>query len=181
MKQTVIANSISLLAIAATAWLLLRKREQTTLEEAAEMPQATTATSYPNPGGKTRGLRNNNPLNIEYSKNTVWQGEIRPSSDTRFAQFQTMAYGYRAAFKTLFTYINKYGVNTLQGIIKRWDPGSSTYVTNVSNWTGFSPNKVFTVNDEAALVKLVSAMSRMENGVTPSTTDVYNGWKLATA
>lgn len=36
----------------------------------------------------TRGLRNNNPLNIEKTKGgNPWQGEIVPSGDSRFAQF----------------------------------------------------------------------------------------------
>ena len=44
----------------------------------------------------SRGLRNNNPLNIRLSATTVWQGEIRPSQDRSFCQFRTMAYGYPA-------------------------------------------------------------------------------------
>ena len=56
----------------------------------------------------TRGLRNNNPLNIRRN-NTKWQGLSATQTDKSFFQFKTMAYGYRAAFKTLQTYIlNKY-------------------------------------------------------------------------
>ena len=56
----------------------------------------------------TRGLRNNNPLNIRRN-NTKWQGLSVTQTDKSFFQFKTMAYGYRAAFKTLQTYIfNKY-------------------------------------------------------------------------
>ena len=59
----------------------------------------------------SRGLRNNNPLNIEKTKGrTPWQGEIVPSKDNRFAQFTTMAYGYRAAFKLLNNYQRNYGL-----------------------------------------------------------------------
>ena len=47
----------------------------------------------------SRGLRNNNPLNIRLSATTVWQGEIRPSQDRSFCQFRTMAQGYRAGLK----------------------------------------------------------------------------------
>ena len=57
-----------------------------------------------------RGLRNNNPLNIEKTKGgNPWRGEIVPSKDSRFAQFTTMAYGYRAAFKLLNNYQRNYG------------------------------------------------------------------------
>ena len=47
----------------------------------------------------TRGLRNNNPLNIRRNK-TKWQGLSVTQTDKSFFQFKTMAYGYRAAFKT---------------------------------------------------------------------------------
>ena len=47
----------------------------------------------------TRGLRNNNPLNIR--KGNDWQGETK-GSDPSFETFQSMAYGYRAAIKILY-------------------------------------------------------------------------------
>lgn len=76
----------------------------------------------------TRGLRNNNPLNIRRN-NTKWQGLSATQTDKSFFQFKTMAYGYRAAFKTLQTYIlNKYDTdkdgtaNELEDVIMRWAP-----------------------------------------------------------
>ena len=53
---------------------------------------------------QARGLRNNNPLNIVKSENINWQGEVKPSTDPNFAQFETLEYGLRAAFKLLRTY-----------------------------------------------------------------------------
>ena len=50
---------------------------------------------------QARGLRNNNPLNIIKNKNINWQGEVKPSTDPNFAQFETLEYGLRAAFKLL--------------------------------------------------------------------------------
>ena len=52
---------------------------------------------------KTRGLKNNNPLNIRHSKDQ-WQGARKEQTDKAFVQFESMAYGYRAAWKTLETY-----------------------------------------------------------------------------
>ena len=51
-----------------------------------------------------RGIRNNNPLNIRHSRDR-FQGEVVPSRDGAFKQFSSMAYGYRAAFVTLATYL----------------------------------------------------------------------------
>ena len=49
---------------------------------------------------KTRGLRNNNPLNIRHSKDR-WVGACVKQTDKSFVQFESMAYGYRAAWKVM--------------------------------------------------------------------------------
>ena len=68
----------------------------------------------------TRGLRNNNPLNIEKTRGgNPWQGEVVPSKDKRFAQFTTVAYGYRAAFKLLNNYQRNYGLDTIRSEERR--------------------------------------------------------------
>ena len=39
---------------------------------------------------QARGMRNNNPLNIIKSEKINWQGEVKPSTDPNFAQFETL-------------------------------------------------------------------------------------------
>ena len=56
---------------------------------------------------KTRGIRNNNPLNIRHSADR-WQGVRQEQTDKSFVQFKSMAYGYRAAWKTLQSYYNRF-------------------------------------------------------------------------
>lgn len=175
MKQVTLANTISLIGIAVTAYLLLRKRTQ---PGASSEYTPSNTTSVPNPAGATRGLRNNNPLNIEYKAGTNWQGEIIPSGDSRFAQFQTMEYGIRAAFKTLDTYVNKYGITSLEKIIKRWDPGSSNYINVICQLTGYAPNKDMSAAQPVEWIKLVRAMSQMENGIQLPLVQVKQGWDL---
>lgn len=96
----------------------------------------------------TRGLRNNNPLNIRRN-NTKWQGLSATQTDKSFFQFKTMAYGYRAAFKTLQTYIlNKYDTdkdgtaNELEDVIMRWAPpcenNTEVYIATVEKRSGIS-------------------------------------------
>ena len=53
-----------------------------------------------------RGLRNNNPLNIRHGKDQ-WLGAATTQTDKDFVQFQSMAYGYRAAWRILNTYYKK--------------------------------------------------------------------------
>lgn len=69
----------------------------------------------------TRGLRNNNPGNIR-KDGTHWKGEVEPSRDAAFKQFESMAWGYRAMFKCLNTYSRKYGLDTIRKMISRWHP-----------------------------------------------------------
>lgn len=71
----------------------------------------------------TRGLRNNNPGNIR-KDGTHWKGEVEPSRDAAFKQFESMAWGYRAMFKCLNTYSRKYGLDTIRKMISRWAPPS---------------------------------------------------------
>ena len=49
---------------------------------------------------KTRGIRNNNWLNIRRSSNN-WQGKTKDQLDQKFVTFVTPEYGYRAAWKIL--------------------------------------------------------------------------------
>jgi hypothetical protein len=66
-----------------------------------------------------RGLRNNNPLNIRHSADR-FRGEIA-GTDKSFKTFSSLAYGYRAAFVILGTYLSQ-GCNTIEKIISRWAP-----------------------------------------------------------
>lgn len=69
-----------------------------------------------------RCIRNNNPLNIRRGT-ARWKGMSKREDDEDFEQFETMAYGWRAAFILIGrTYYEKYHLNTLQKIISRWAP-----------------------------------------------------------
>lgn len=73
----------------------------------------------------TRGIRNNNPLNIRYSA-TPWKGKVlkEHKHDENFEEFTSMYFGFRAALINIETYIIKYGCNTIAKIISRWAPSS---------------------------------------------------------
>lgn len=117
----------------------------------------------------TRGLRNNNPLNIRRN-NTKWQGLSATQTDKSFFQFKTMAYGYRAAFKTLQTYIlNKYDTdkdgtaNELEDVIMRWAPpcenNTEVYIATVEKRSGISRHTILNRNNREQLIAVVAAMS----------------------
>jgi hypothetical protein len=100
-----------------------------------------------------------------------------------------MAYGYRAAFKTIQTYIlNKYdtdkdGVsNELEDVIMRWAPpcenNTDAYIATVEKRSGISRHTVLSRNNRDQLISIVAAMSYVENGVPANMTDVKKGWEL---
>ena len=82
-----------------------------------------------------RGIRNNNPLNIRRGKDQ-WQGLRAQQTDASFCQFESLEYGWRAAFYLLTrTYYHKYRLFTIRAIINKWAPPhenlTSTYIENV--------------------------------------------------
>ena len=114
-----------------------------------------------------RGIRNNNPLNIRRSEShqarlngrvstdvdkvnirrgSQWKGLSRTQSDPSFCQFETLEYGWRAAFCLLTkTYFARYHLQTIRAIISRWAPScendTSAYIQNVSRLTGIAPDE----------------------------------------
>lgn len=130
----------------------------------------------------TRGLRNNNPLNIRRSAD-LWQGMAEEQTDPEFFRFQSPAWGYRAAFVVLRTYRNRYGADTIERIVKRWAPpgddnDTEYYIRKVAVLTGVDRNETLDPDDPHMMTELVAAMSRVENGVPARMADVYAGWKL---
>jgi hypothetical protein len=128
----------------------------------------------------SRGLRNNNPLNIRHNADK-FQGEIQPGQDKAFKQFETPAYGYRAAFVTLATYLAR-GKNTIEKIVRSWAPPSENntngYIISVERISGIPRNKVLNYNTGEDYIKIVIAMSQVENGVPAISADVRAGFNL---
>jgi len=128
-----------------------------------------------------RGLDNCNPGNIRRSA-VRYKGEVRPSRDPAFKQFETMAWGYRAIFVLLDTYRVRYGLDTVAGMIARWAPPSENrtdaYVRAVCGRTGLRPDEPVDTRDRRTMVPVAAAISRVENGVDASMADVERGWEL---
>lgn len=128
-----------------------------------------------------RGLRNCNPGNIRLSA-TKYQGEIQPSRDPAFKQFESMAYGYRAIFMLLHTYAARHGLDTIRGMISRYAPtnenDTAKYIRAVSDWSFTAPDTHLTTTNAEVMIPIVSAISRYENGRTAVTSDVQEGWRM---
>ena len=132
-----------------------------------------------------RGLRNNNPLNIRKNSKTTWVGQCEKQEDRAFVQFTTMAYGYRAAFKTLQNYRVLYDLMTLRQFIQRWAPptenNTDEYVKSVAREAGINPDIPLPSprKGKAVWVKIVAGMHLVENGMIPKMPVIEEGWDLA--
>ncbi|GAB1368848.1 hypothetical protein MASR1M42_13990 [Azonexus hydrophilus] len=116
-----------------------------------------------------RGVRNNNPGNI-MKGDKRWQGEVQ-GNDPRYATFATPEAGIRAMGKTLLTYQEKHGLNSVEAIIARWAPATenntAAYVATVAKEMGVKPDAALNLRDGDTLAKLTRAMIRVENGNQP--------------
>ena len=140
-----------------------------------------------------RGLRNNNPLNIRHSADR-WQGARKEQTDPSFVQFKTMAYGYRAAWRTLQTYYERFCMQskpfTVRNIISRWAPptenDTEAYIRTVLRLSGIGGKENLLPPANATgygrLSKLIGSMTVMENGIRMNQVDeeaIAEGYRLA--
>ncbi len=137
----------------------------------------------PTIGKLPRGIRNNNPGNIELGDD-AWQGMLPEQVDKRFIQFESPEYGIRALAKLLRNYESRYGINTITGIISRWAPtgenNTRAYIQQVSKQTGFAPDEVLNLNSSDHLFRLVQAIIHHENGMSYYDDEtIYRGIELA--
>ena len=174
-------------AIGTICWLIFRPYQHS-IDEIVETSQQTNSNTMTTSIGydtTVRGYRNNNPLNIRRSSNNG-KGEIKPYADKSFCQFQTMAYGFRAAMVCIRTYITKHNCNTLQEIINRWAPWTDgnnplNYAKKVMNtFPDTFPDKdtVIDYHNQNQMTKLVYAMAIVENGSEPQMTDCIQAFNL---
>ena len=106
----------------------------------------------------TRGLRNNNPLNIRRIVGTIWQGQLAEQRDKKFVQFKSIEWGIRAACCILKTYQRKY-----------------KYVETVCRLTGFGGKERLA---ESQLPALVCAMAFVECGALISKETINKAYSL---
>jgi len=122
-------------------------------------------TKYPNPGARSRGLKNNNPGNIKET-GTNWQGQLKPSGDPPFAQFQEMVWGARAMIILIKRTYRNQGIKTIRTIINRYAPPvenwTDAYIEAVSRRTGINPDAVLSSEDDYK--RVIQAMAIHETG-----------------
>lgn len=117
----------------------------------------------------TRGVRNNNPGNIDYVPANKWRGQLppNPALEKRFARFDTPGNGIRALGKLLLTYQDKHGLKTIKAIISRWAPATendtAAYVRAVELNTGTKPGAEVDLRAKGVMLGFVKAIIHHEN------------------
>lgn len=128
-----------------------------------------------------RGIRNNNPGNIDYNPRNQWQGQlgVERGPKGRFAVFDSPENGIRALGKLLLAYRGKTGtpgaggpgIDTVVETINRWAPpgenDTGAYARAVSKRLGVAPTDVIDVRRLGVLRGLVLGIIEHENGGNP--------------
>ncbi|QQO48640.1 hypothetical protein HQH16_09905 [Raoultella ornithinolytica] len=122
-----------------------------------------------------RGVRNNNPGNIEAGSNS-WDGQA--GSDGRFAKFVTPEHGIRALGKNLLAY-QRQGYDTVSEIVNRWAPSSDgnntqAYIAALCKQLSVNPDDQLNMSDINTLRQLCAGIIKHENGKQPYSDEQLN-------
>lgn len=142
------------------------------IQSNGELSDTVTGSRRASAGGASegaRGIDNNNPGNLEFSKSNPWEGQT--GSDGRFAKFETPEHGIRALGRNLISY-QRQGYDTVSDIITRWAPpednnDTAAYIKAVCAQVGVTADQKLDVSNPDTLKKLSAAIINHENGNQP--------------
>jgi len=123
---------------------------------------------------RPRGIRNNNPTNIEDSS-IPWRGRV--GNDGRYVVFDTAINGLRAGYLEIWDSIVRDGDDTIRTLIRQWAPPienlTGAYQNSVRAQTGIAniDTKLNYLRDATPLLK---AIVQHENGQQPYTAQQFD-------
>ncbi|WP_129551810.1 hypothetical protein [Komagataeibacter xylinus] len=113
-----------------------------------------------------RGIRNNNPGNLQYEGQAgahMETGTNRP----RYAAFPTMDAGIQALQKQLVLYNNR-GLNSVASILPKYAPATENdtdgYIASLSRQMHVAPNTPLDLTNPAVQRQMIYGISNVENG-----------------
>ncbi|EMF7563562.1 lytic transglycosylase domain-containing protein [Serratia marcescens] len=127
--------------------------------------------------GTPRGIRNNNPGNIDYVGQA---GATLERPGGRFARFETAFDGLKAMARQLLRYFDGKTtgrrLQTISEIISTWAPGNenntAAYIKRLSDMMGVSPNARLNLRDPSTMSALMGGIIHHENGRNPYSGEV---------
>lgn len=116
--------------------------------------------------GTPRGIRNNNPGNLNYAGQAGATIEGGPNG--RFAVFGSMADGIAALYRQIQIYFSR-GTNTIESIVKKYAPAGDgndvfSYINSLVKSTGKGANEILSSSDMSVIFKLLKGIIGHENG-----------------
>lgn len=136
-----------------------------------------------------RGVRNNNPGNIDFNSRNDWVGQLgleQGVTKPRFARFDSPENGIRALGKLLINYRGKdgmpgvggKGIDTVLETVNRWAPANENntqaYAAAVAKRLGVRPTDPINIKDPATLRGMVLSIIIHENGGNPYRAEVID-------
>jgi hypothetical protein len=119
----------------------------------------------------TRGIRNNNPFNIEHNAKNKWQGLDNPPVEPagRFCRFKDPVYGIRAGARLIIKYFDDYDCDTVLKVFSRFAPSIendvAAYARAVAFDIGCKPTDNIDLHDYKTLRAMVCGIIEHENGL----------------
>ncbi|WP_205954256.1 hypothetical protein [Pantoea stewartii] len=117
-------------------------------------------------GAAPRGIRNNNPGNLNYAGQA---GATKEGGENgRFAVFSSMRDGISALHRQIQLYLQR-GVNTIESIVNKYAPSSDgnnvqAYIQQLVGATGKGANETLSGDDQGTVFKLIRGIINHENG-----------------
>ncbi|MCC8421477.1 lytic transglycosylase catalytic [Photorhabdus thracensis] len=128
----------------------------------------------PSPEYDERGLRNNNPGNLNFAGQ---RGATRENGEGRFASFETAFDGLRALSRQLTLYAKR-GLITVRDIITKYAPPEENdtegYIAFLAKWLGVDPNARLNLRDPQMLTAMMNGIIHRENGRNPYSSELIN-------
>jgi hypothetical protein len=120
------------------------------------------------PSSEPRGIRNNNPGNLNYVGQAGATKEAGPNG--RFAVFRSAQEGLQELADQLRRYGQR-GINSVRSIISKFAPASENntqaYINSVSGGLGVGADAALNLSDPRVLQSLMGAIIKVENGKNP--------------
>ena len=126
---------------------------------------------------RARGIRNDNPGNIETSSSYQWVGQAKPHEMTekqldedRFCVFVSPNFGIRALAILLQNYQSRHKLTSIKKILNRYAPrqdnnNTNAYVAAVCSKIGVAPTDTVSMKNFSILKGTIIAIIEHENGV----------------
>ncbi|QTL40932.1 structural protein [Xenorhabdus budapestensis] len=128
----------------------------------------------------SRGIRNNNPGNIDHNPANKWQGQLPHDEkiEKRFCRFESPEYGIRALFKLLRNYQLRHQLHSIRKIINRYAPpvenNTESYIQFAAEKVGVSADEKISTQDKKVLFALAEGIIKMENSnLQPYSDDIF--------